>query len=169
MGKLRKAEAILLGLENALLVAIVAFLVCMSFTQVLLRLLFGGGLLWADTLDRHLVLWAGFLGAAAAAACEKHFAFEALAPRLPAPWRAAAAGLSRLATVAVSLLLAKASWSFLLDERLENQTLFMIGRANVPGWPLAAILPLAFGLVALHTALRAVLERMPEDGPRSPA
>ena len=165
MERLRNAENLLLSLENALLTAVVGFLVCTSFAQVILRQFFGGGLLWADTLNRHLVLWAGFLGAAAASAHEKQFAFEAITDRLPHSWRGAAVALARGAAVAVALILARASWSFMLDERLADHDLFAIGRISVPGWPFAAILPVGFGLVAAHTALRAVLGKIPEDGP----
>ena len=56
MEKLRKAESVLLGLENALLAAILLFLVGGSFLQVLMRQFFGGGILWGDTLLRHLVM-----------------------------------------------------------------------------------------------------------------
>ena len=167
MGKLEKAEAALLRAENALLVAVLLFLVAMSFVQVLLRLLAGGGLLWADTVNRHLVLWVGFLGASAASASEKQFAFEAITDRLPQAWRAAAAGLARLSAVVIALLLAKASWSFMLDERATGQVLVSIGRLPVPGWPFAAILPAAFALVAAHTGLRAALPRRPDEGPRA--
>ena len=40
--------------------------------QVVLRQVFGGGILWCDTLLRHLVLWVGFLGAARAAGQHPH-------------------------------------------------------------------------------------------------
>ncbi|MDE2237792.1 MAG: TRAP transporter small permease subunit, partial [Elusimicrobia bacterium] len=46
----------------------------LAFLQVLRRELFGSGALWADPLLRSLVLWVGFLGAALAAAEDKHFA-----------------------------------------------------------------------------------------------
>lgn len=157
MERLRKAEALILGLENALTVAILAFLVTVSFLQVLLRQIFGGGLLWGDTLTRHLVLWVGFLGAAAASADEKHFAFEALTTRLPAGLRRGAATAARLTGVAVSGLLAKASWSFLLEERSAGNTLFSAAGISVPAWIFASILPMAFSLVALHIALRIAL------------
>jgi len=154
--RLRKAESVLLGLESAVLAATLAFLVAMSFIQVLLRQFFGGGILWCDTLLRHLVLWVGFLGAARAAAEDKHFAFDFSSARLPGRWRAAAALMARLCAVVVALLLARASWAFMRDEKTAANALFTAGRLAVPGWPFAAILPVGFGLVALHAALRAL-------------
>ncbi|MBI5240203.1 MAG: TRAP transporter small permease [Elusimicrobia bacterium] len=163
MERIRKAESVLLGLQSAVLVAVLLFLVVMSFLQVALRQLFGGGFLWCDTLLRHLVLWVGFLGAARAAAEEKHFAFEALTEHLPARLHGPAAAAARLAAVAVSLLLAEASWSFMLEERASGAALFTAGELTVPAWPFAAILPIGFLLAALHTGLRLWLAKVPEE------
>ena len=167
MERIRRAESILLGLQSAVLVAVLLFLVGMSFLQVALRQLFGGGILWCDTLLRHLVLWVGFLGAARAAAEEKHFAFEAVSEHLPQALHAWAAALARLTAVAVALLLARASWSFVLEERSAGTPLFTAGSVAVPGWPFALILPAGFLLVALHTGLRLWLAKVPEEN--SPA
>lgn len=166
MEKARKAESFLLGLQSAVLVAVLLFLVAMSFLQVALRQFFGGGILWCDTLLRHLVLWVGFLGAARAAAEEKHFAFEALTEHLPARLHGPAAAAARLTAIAVALLLARASWSFMLEERASGAALFTAGELAVPGWPFAAILPVGFFLVALHTGLRFWLAKVPEEEAR---
>ena len=74
--RLRKAEDLLAAAEGALLVALLAVMVSLAFAQVVLRH-FGAGLLWGETVLKHLVLWTGFLGAALAAKSEKHFAWEA--------------------------------------------------------------------------------------------
>ncbi|MDD5627476.1 MAG: TRAP transporter small permease subunit [Elusimicrobia bacterium] len=161
MERLRKAESVILGLESALLVAILVFLIFMSFLQVILRQVFGGGILWGDTLLRHLVLWVGFLGAARASAEEKHFAFETLSDRLPPRAHAAMTAAAHLFAAAVALLLAKASWSYLLAEKAEARSLFTVGSLSVPAWLLETIIPVGFLLVFGHTALRAVL-RAPE-------
>ena len=166
MEKLKKAESLLLDAQSVLLAAILFFLVAMSFLQVVLRQFFGGGILWCDTLLRHLVLWVGFLGAARASAEEKHFAFEALSERLPRRPRRIAAQLARAAAVAVSLLLARASWAFMIEKKLRQEALFHTAGWTMPAWPLAAILPAGFLLVALHTLLRLWLDRVAEEGGR---
>ena len=148
------------------LVAVLLFLVAMSFLQVVLRQFFGGGILWCDTLLRHLVLWVGFLGAARAAAEEKHFAFEAVTEHLPARLHGAAAGLARLTATAVALLLAKASWLFMLEERGAGLPLFTAGNLAVPGWPFAAIVPIGFLLVAVHAGMRLWVGKVPEENQR---
>lgn len=168
MRRIREAEALLLRLEGGLLVAILSFMVVMSFAQVVLRQLFGTGLLWADTLLRHLVLWVGFLGASLAAAQGKHFAWE---PPEPAPAGGAkppagttlpcsGSALRRLAAqlcaALVAALLVKASWRFLLEERAAGAVLFHAGPVAAPAWIFAAIIPAGFALVGLHLLLRAL-------------
>lgn len=155
MEKLRKAEALLLRAEGAAVVALLSIMILLSAAQVVLRQVWGIGLLWGDTFLRHLVLWVGFLGAAAATADEKHFAFEALSGRFPAGVHKILAALAHVCAALVSFLLAKAAWSFVLEEKASRSVLFAIGRFDAPAWVLASILPLGFLLVAIHSLLRA--------------
>ncbi len=152
MEKLKKTEQALCRLERGLLVALLGVIVLMSFSQVLLRQLFSTGILWGDTLLRHLVLWTGFLGAALAAAEGKHFAWEA-----PAAGRAGAVLrlLAQTAAAGVAGLLAWASWKFLKDERAAGSVLFTACGLSVTSWVLFAILPAGFLLVLIHSLLRA--------------
>jgi TRAP-type C4-dicarboxylate transport system permease small subunit len=152
--KLRKAEALLVKAESALLVALLGGMTTLAFVQVARRQLFGTGALWADTLLRYLVLWVGFLGAALAASQGKHFAWEAVAHkggRAGAALRVAA----NAAAVAITAVLVKASWAFFLDEKQAAKTLFSIGSVGVPEWEFALAIPVGFALVLLHMAFRA--------------
>lgn len=154
MEKLRKAESLLVKLESGVLVALLGGMSTLAFVHVARRLIFGTGALWADTLLRYLVLWVGFLGAALAAADEKHFAWEAAAQKggkIGDRMRVAA----NAAAVVVTAMLAKASWAFFLDERSAAKTLFTIGTTDVPEWLFALAIPVGFALVGLHLACRA--------------
>lgn len=156
MQSLRKAESFLVRLETGALVALVAVMVALSFWQVLLRQLFGTGLLWADTLTRHLVLWLGFLGAALAAADGKHFAFEAVAHQ-GGKTGAALRLFGNVFGAAVSALLAYAAWGYFQSEREAAQTLFTLGSVSVPSTWFAAAIPVGFALVLIHLCIRAAL------------
>ena len=59
---LRSFDSLLARAETVVLVAFLGSMVVLAFLQVVLRNVFGTGLIWADTLVRHLVLWAGFFG-----------------------------------------------------------------------------------------------------------
>jgi TRAP-type C4-dicarboxylate transport system permease small subunit len=146
---LRKAEDRLAAAEGALLVALLATMLILAFAQVLLRH-FGLGLLWGETALKHLVLWTGFLGAALAAASEKHFAWEASHVAAPArlkPWLRLAANLS---AAAITALLLRASWIYFLDDRASGAELMTIGGVAVASWVAAAGIPGGFALVLAH-------------------
>lgn len=147
--KLRRAEDGLAWLEGAALAALVGVMVVLAFAQVALRQ-FGQGLLWGETVLRHLVLWTGFLGAALAARDEKHFAWEAAhlgAPERLKPWLRL---LSSLAAAAVCALLLEASWSYVQDAKQAGEHLMTLGSLEVPAWLAWAGIPGGFALVLLH-------------------
>lgn len=161
MESLRGAEALLARAERALLAALLAFMVLTAFCQVLLRLLSSGGLLWADTLLRHLVLWVGFLGAGLAAASDRQFAMDLSARLLRNRARAVSQSLCHLFSMSVSALLARASWLFFREEYAQAQVLFTAGGVGLPAWAFEAVLPLGFGLLALHYLIKAALAGTP--------
>lgn len=152
--RLRRAESALAAAEGAALVALLAAMVALAFAQVVLRR-FGLGLLWGETLLKQLVLVTGFLGAALAAAREKHFAWEAAhmgaSPRLQ-PWLRLVANAG---AAAVCLLLAQAGWRYALDEKAAASVLMTVGSLQVPAWPFAAAIPAGFALVLLHSLFKA--------------
>jgi TRAP-type C4-dicarboxylate transport system permease small subunit len=148
--KLRKLESGLIRAEEGLICLVLGTMVCLSFAQVVLRQFFGLGLLWGDTFLRHIVLWAGFLGAARAMVEEKHFGFELLHDRLGPR----AKNASRLATSAACAALAWAACRFVLDEKSSGAHLFTVGSFQAPAWVFAVIVPLGFILVGLHSLLR---------------
>ncbi len=147
--KLRRAEDVLARAEGAALVLLLGVMVTLAFAQVVLRR-FGDGLLWADTLLKQLLMWTGFLGAALAAAAEKHFAWEAGnmgAPERLKPWLRLAASLAGAATCA---LLLQAAWRYAADDRAAGDVLMTVGAVQVPSWIAAAGIPGGFLLVGLH-------------------
>lgn len=154
MESLRKAEALLVKIESAALVALLSVMIGLSFWQVAQRQLFGTGVLWADTLLRHLVVVVGFLGAAIAAAEGKHFGFELLA-HSKGPKGAALRAVANAAGAVVSALLGRAAWRYFLDERAAGGALFTAGSTTVPASWFAVTLPLGFGLVLIHLAVAA--------------
>jgi TRAP-type C4-dicarboxylate transport system permease small subunit len=157
MDALRALEKRLLGLEKAALALLLLTMIALSFLQVVLRGVFSSGLLWADTFLRHLVLWIGFLGAAAASAQDRHFAMDAAERVFSGRAKAAAQLACALFIAAVCILLAQASRAFLADERAAANILFSIGETHVQAWPFQTILPAGFFLLALHHLIKAVL------------
>jgi len=149
--------------ETVLLLALLATLIGLSFLQVVLRQ-FQQGLEWGDTLIRHLVLWIGMVGAALAAARSRHIRIDALGRVLPAPAMRAAGmvldGLSawiclRLALAARDFVWQTREFGDLLDPVAWPAWSWLGERAGQPwpAWPLQAVIPAAFALMALHFLL----------------
>lgn len=135
--------------------ALLAVMVTLAFAQVVLRH-FGLGLLWGETVLKHLVLWTGFLGAALAAAAEKHFAWEAAhvgAPERFKPWLRLTANL---AGAAITAILLGASWTYFSDDRASGAELMTIGDIVVKSWVASAGIPLGFALVLIHMMFKSV-------------
>lgn len=159
--------------ESALLAAILSVMVTMAFAQVLLRQFFSTSILWGDTFLRHLVLWVGFLGAAAATADEKHFAFDTGVALIPERFKAPVHLAARLSTAAIAALLTRAAWFFLKDEKESASTLFTAGSWAVPGWWFWIILPAGFALITIHSLVKAAqaaqgLGRPQAENPETP-
>jgi TRAP-type C4-dicarboxylate transport system permease small subunit len=152
--KLKKAEQVLVRAEGAVLVAILSLMITLAFLQVALRQVFHSGILWGDTLARHLVLWVGFLGAALAASDGKHFAWEA-ASHKSGKAGAAMRLAAQLFAASISGYLTSAAWTFLLDEKTSGGVLLSIGPLALRGWLMAAAIPAGFLLVLLHSLVRA--------------
>lgn len=154
MGALLKPiEKTLFLIETILLVVFLLAMIFLAFFQVLLRDFFHSGILWADPLLRHMVVWLGFLGAAFAASQGKHFAWEMPRPKNPALGRLLGV-VSNLSGALAAFFLALAARQYALEEKTYGHTLFRIGDFSFPSWASADIIWLGFLLVGSHFALR---------------
>lgn len=153
MKVLFKAEDYLVKAEKAAVVALIFAMTGLSFTQVLLRLLFHSGIVWLDPLLRHMVLWAGLLGAALAARYSHHFALEAFVKFAPKKMQRPLETVSDAFMVIASGLLFHASWKFIRDEFAAGSIAFYIGHFGVQGGWAEIIIPVSFALIGLHTLI----------------
>jgi TRAP-type C4-dicarboxylate transport system permease small subunit len=150
MGTVFKAEELLVKAEKAAVVALIFGMVALSFLQVLLRIFFHSGIVWLDPLLRHMVLWAGLLGAALAARYSKHFALEAFGKLAPKAFHRPLEVFSAVFTVAASAVLFYASYKFIRDEFAAASVAFYIADLPVKGGWAEIIIPGAFALIGLH-------------------
>lgn len=129
--------------ESALLCLLLSLLIGLSCLQISLRTFSGGGLLWADPVLRHLVVWCGFLGGAAATGKGKHIAIDLITNRLPKkslPWLELVTSLFGTVTAAA---LSWAAWIFIQGEMEYGG----VGPLGVPLWTWNMIYPLAFAII----------------------
>ena len=127
-------------IESALLVLIVSVMVLLAFTQVVLRNLFDQGILWGDIFLRHLVLWVGFIGASLATRQEKHITIDLFGRMVSGRLKSVVQVLTNLFSAVVCLLLARAGWNFVMEERVAGTIIFN----NIPAWYFQIIIPLGF-------------------------
>jgi TRAP-type C4-dicarboxylate transport system permease small subunit len=139
-------------IEDALLVLILAAMVGLAATQIVLRNLFDGAILWADPMLRVGVLWVGMIGAMVATRSDKQISVDAVSRFLPTHWRARVRVITDTFTAVISALVAWSAFRLVLDDRAAGGTAV----AFVPVWACEAILPLAFGVIALRYALFAI-------------
>ena len=147
---LRSIRRLLTRAETALAGFSLLLLVGLTLAQILARNLFDTGLPAADTLTRHLVLYITFFGAALAADSQRHIRIDTVAAWLPRVW------LDRLQrplnTIAalICAVFTQAAVRFWLDEWQHV--------AAPERWQavLNLIIPIGFGLLALHFLLAAL-------------
>jgi TRAP-type C4-dicarboxylate transport system permease small subunit len=147
---LRRLDTILGKAESWVLVLFLAVMVLLGFAQVILRNFFNTGLLWADTVVRHLVLWAGFMGAALAASEDRHIGMDAITKFIPPRGRAGARVATFLFAAAVCWFLGDAGLRFLLDEKEAGSEIVL----SVPTWIGLLVVPIGYWLLSLHFVVK---------------
>jgi TRAP-type C4-dicarboxylate transport system permease small subunit len=152
MNLIRGFDRLLAKTETIVLVIFLGSMVLLAFMQVMLRNLFGTGMVWADTLVRHLLLWAGFFGGSIAAFEGRHISIDALTKYLPERWKHIAAVLTNLFGGVVCCYLAQAAWTFVQSE-MEAGGEFLFG---LPGYVGMVIIPIGYLLLALHFILKVI-------------
>jgi TRAP-type C4-dicarboxylate transport system permease small subunit len=146
LGRLLRMTALV---EDALLVLILAAMVGLAATQIILRNLFDGAILWADPMLRVGVLWVGMIGAMVATRSDKQISVDAVSRFLPARWKARVRVITDLFTAVVSAVVAWSALRLVLDDRASGMTAV----AFVPVWVCEVVLPVAFGVIALRYLL----------------
>lgn len=164
MKVLQRLDDWLAALEGWSLIALVSLMVGLAFSQVVLRNLLRLGLPWADILLRHMVLWAGFLGASLATRQGRHIAIDVVSRFVPLRARQWLAAALHAAACLIAALLASAAWAFVASERL-GQGMLLRG---VPTWWGQIIIPIGFCLMAFRFGLRAILFATGRLEPRAP-
>ena len=133
--------------ESFTLVALLFFMLGLAFLQVVLRNVFHSGFVWADILNRYIVLWVGFLGASLATYHHRHIAIDALYRFLPESMKAYARIVTNFLSLIVTLLLLYAAWSVVTDLRVFGEQIESLG---ISTWYMILIVPIAFCLIAFR-------------------
>jgi TRAP-type C4-dicarboxylate transport system permease small subunit len=146
-------------LEIGVIALLLGTLVIVGALQIFLRNVFHSGLLWADPLMRHTVLWLGAMGATLAAARMNHITVDALSRVMPPAFRPARRVVVYGATSIAAYLLAIAAMRLVIDEREFGDVAFL----GIRTWVMQLILPAAFLVITYRTLLAIFLGREPAE------
>lgn len=149
-------------LEIAAVTLLIAALVLFGVLQIILRNFFQQGIIWADPLMRHIVLWLGCLGGTLASVRMRHINIDILSRVLPRRARRLRNRIVFGATALASTALGLAALRLVIDERTYGARSFL----NIHTWILESILPAAFLIIAYRSAYNAMLPVEQEEEPR---
>ena len=132
-------------IEEMFLSLLLLVMILLAVLQIFMRTLFDSGLVWADPLLRHLVLWVGMLGAALATRYGKHITIDIFSHLLPAR---GALWLNLVLNLFAAVVCGFLTWAALLF--IKNEIAFASGRelVGIPVWAWNLIFPFAFALMA---------------------
>ncbi len=132
-------------IEELFISLLLLAMIFLASLQIFMRILFDSGLIWADPLLRHLVLWVGMLGAALATKHGKHITIDIFSHLLPAR---GALWLNLVLNLFAAVVCGFLTWAAFLF--IKNEIAFGSGRelVGIPVWAWNLIFPIAFALMA---------------------
>lgn len=148
-GILTKLERWGTAAENAVLVMLLGAMMVLAVGQIVLRIFFSIGFVWADELIKLMVLWIALIASVAAARSDKHLRIDALSHFVPEAY----ARFPRIIVDAfAAFMCALLAWQSYLYVKLsfEFEDTVLV---DVPAWLVYCVLPLAFALMAYRFAI----------------
>ncbi len=145
-------------LEVGVLGLMLLTLIVLGGLQIVLRNVFHSGVLWADPLMQHIVLWIGCLGAALATCNVRHINIDVFSRLLPDGMKAWRRSLVYGATAAATFMLGVSTWRLVVDERMYGEMAF----GSVPVWVLQLVLPVAFFMISYRSLVNLFVGREAE-------
>jgi C4-dicarboxylate transporter, DctQ subunit len=134
--------------ETWIIIILVTFVIGFGLVQIILRNVFSTGLVWGDTFLKQAVLWICLLGAARAAADDKHIHIDLLPRVLPANLCTIVRVITNALSVIVCAILVYSSWEFVKNDLLAGDMAF----AAIPLWWLELVFPFSFALMTVRFA-----------------
>ena len=136
----------LIGGENLLIVVALTAMVLLPCAEIVLRKFFKTGIPASMPIVQHLVLIVGMLGGAIAAREGRLLSMSTLTAWLKGRWHSGASLLANTVGATISVLLALASWEFVMSSRRLGKELAY----GVPVWLVQLLLVIGFAVVALR-------------------
>ena len=137
------------ALENALLVLLLGAMILLATAQIVLRIGFDRGLIWADELLKILVLWVALVGSVATSRGRRHLRIDLLSHYVPERYaRVPVLIVDAFAALVCGFIAWHSARYVLLTVEFGDTVL-----VGVPAWLVQGVLPVAFALMAYRFAL----------------
>jgi len=130
-------------LENLMLAVLLGGMTLLACTQIFLRDMGLGSLIWGDEAVRLMVLWIAMVAGIAAAREDRHISIDVLSRFLPPRLRELSASIVALFTAALCFALAWFGNTMVQFAFEDGDTLLV----DMPAWIFQAIVPVAFFLM----------------------
>lgn len=150
LGRPRKLLRALAGIENGVLVGLLAAMIVLAVGQVVLRNLFSIGFVWTDPVTRLLVLWVGLMGAMVASRNDEHINMDIVSRWLPAPLQRFTHVVTSFFTFAVCAAVAYNAGRLVYFDYRDGLMVF----GFFPAWIAETIVPFGFAVIGLRYLLR---------------
>jgi len=148
-GLLQRLESWGTAVENGVLVLLLTSMIILAVGQIVLRLFFSIGFVWADELISLIVLWIAIVASVAAARSDKHLRIDAVSHFVPHKYARFPRIIVDAFAAGICAFLAWQGWRYL--QLLNEFDEFVL--TDVPAWIVFGIVPLAFALMAYRFAL----------------
>jgi TRAP-type C4-dicarboxylate transport system permease small subunit len=146
-------------LEETLLVSLVILMVSLGFLQILFRNLISVGIVWIDSLVRHLVLWVALLGASVATRENRHIIIDVLSGRVSPTYYSRIQGAVQLFSALGCLLLVYPAIRFVQNDYVAGKTLAF----GIPLWLSQAIMPAMMLVMGVRFLLQGLKKLFSEN------
>jgi TRAP-type C4-dicarboxylate transport system permease small subunit len=148
--------------EIGAIVLLLGALVFLGTMQIVLRNFFHSGVLWADPMMRHIVLWLGCLGGALATTRVRHINIDVFSRLIPMRQKSTRRAVVYSATAVAAFFLGVAALRLVADERAFGDVAF----GTVKTWVLQVVLPFAFFVISYRCLVNLFTgrESRPADG-----
>ena len=147
---LAAADRALAKVEEIGLFVLLMSMLLLAVAQVIQRNITDSAPMWVDVMLRHMTFAIGLLGASLATHADKQIHIDIIPRLLPERPRLITRLVVGLATIGFCLVILRAGWQTHVMERDFAQPLFL-GLTSADS---LMIIPIAFGLITAHLALR---------------
>jgi len=138
-------------LENAALVILLGALMLLAVAQIVLRVFFSFGFVWADELIKLFVLWIALIASIAASRSNRHLRIDVLSHFVAEKYARIPRIIVDVFAAFICGVLAWHSWRY-VELIIEFEDTVLI---DFPAWMAYVLLPLSFVLMTYRFALSA--------------